>query len=423
MKLVRLDLKAYGSFTDSHIEFPVGKGLHLVCGNNEVGKSVSLRALTAGLYGFPHKTSDNFLHGDSDLRVGMVLRHSDGTEQHFVRRKGRKDTLLNSDGEAVADDSLAKYLGPVTEDVFLKMFGLTLDQLVAGGRELAAGEGGLGVSLFAAGGGIGDLREILVGLESEAAELFTPQAQKRKLNALLSEHKKLVKAAKETSLSVATWQKLDTQLRQREQSVAEVESTLRERQATALRLEHILKVAPLVGELAEAERKLSDLGDVMVLPGDFCESRRANEKELRDATAMLTSTRERLVAIEKEVAEIAFPGALLEHEPKIEALFQESGNYSQGLSQLPRLEPDLKRLIQQRDEAIGQLTSHGDVKQMADVGLSTPHRAQIVDLVASNLTIRSRIEAAEEELSTAEDALRGSEAQSGNAESPQKINS
>ncbi len=421
MKLVQLDLKAYGSFTDRNIEFPADKGLHLICGNNEAGKSGALRALTTGLYGFPHKTSDNFLHGDSDLRVGMVLRHSDGSEQHFVRRKGRKDTLLNSSGDAVADDSLAKYLGPVTQEVFLKMFGLTLDELVDGGRALAAGGGELGVSLFAAGGGIGDLRAILGQLESEAAELFTPQAQKRKLNALLSEHKKLVKAAKETSLSVATWQKLDTQLSKRAQGVAEVDAELRDRQATALRLEHILKVAPLVGELAEAERKLRDLGDVMVLPADFCEARRANEKELRGATAMLTATRERLVAVEQAIAEITSPGDLLEHEPKIEALFQESGNYSQGLSQLPRLEPDLKRLIQQRDEAIGQLTSQGEAKQMADLSLSTPHQAQIVELVASHLTLRAKLDAAEEELSTAEDALRGSEAQSGNAQSPHDL--
>lgn len=46
MRLKRLDLKAFGPFTDQTIEFNSEEpGLHIIFGPNEAGKSSSLRAL------------------------------------------------------------------------------------------------------------------------------------------------------------------------------------------------------------------------------------------------------------------------------------------------------------------------------------------------------------------------------------------
>ena len=72
MRLKRLDLKAFGPFTDRTLEFDSkAPGLHIIYGPNEAGKSSSLRALKALLYGFPERTSDNFQHPNDQLLVGM----------------------------------------------------------------------------------------------------------------------------------------------------------------------------------------------------------------------------------------------------------------------------------------------------------------------------------------------------------------
>ena len=53
MRLKRLHLKAVGPFTDRTLEFDSKEpGLHIIYGPNEAGKSSSLRALKALLYGF-----------------------------------------------------------------------------------------------------------------------------------------------------------------------------------------------------------------------------------------------------------------------------------------------------------------------------------------------------------------------------------
>ena len=68
MKIVRLDLRAYGPFTGESLDFtPALHGLHLVYGPNEAGKSTTLRALRGLLYGIPLSCQDSFLHAGPDL--------------------------------------------------------------------------------------------------------------------------------------------------------------------------------------------------------------------------------------------------------------------------------------------------------------------------------------------------------------------
>ena len=91
MKLLRLDLRAFGPFTDTTLDLSGGiEGLHLVYGPNEAGKSSALRALTALLYEVPERTEDAFLHPYPKLRVGGTLRKTDGSELAILRRKARK---------------------------------------------------------------------------------------------------------------------------------------------------------------------------------------------------------------------------------------------------------------------------------------------------------------------------------------------
>ena len=63
MKILKLNLTAFGPFTDAQLDLSKGnQGLHVIYGPNEAGKSSSLRAITDLLYGIPARTPDNFIH-------------------------------------------------------------------------------------------------------------------------------------------------------------------------------------------------------------------------------------------------------------------------------------------------------------------------------------------------------------------------
>ncbi len=139
MRLKRLDLKAFGPFTDRTLEFDSKKpGFHIIFGPNEAGKSSSLRALKALLYGFPERTPDNFVHANDQLLVGGCLAGADGRELSFLRRKKRKADLLDPDGKPLDPGTLATFLHGIEPALFESLYGIDHKTLVQGGEDILA---------------------------------------------------------------------------------------------------------------------------------------------------------------------------------------------------------------------------------------------------------------------------------------------
>jgi len=74
MRFEKLYFKAFGLFTDFTMDLSEKtKGFQLIYGLNEAGKSSLLRGISAILFGIPDRTTDNFLHENSKLRVGALF--------------------------------------------------------------------------------------------------------------------------------------------------------------------------------------------------------------------------------------------------------------------------------------------------------------------------------------------------------------
>ena len=183
MRVLSLDLLAFGPFTNATLDFSTHeRAIHVIYGPNEAGKSTTLRAVAGLLYGIPKHTPDAHLHKMPELRVGARLIDAHGAMLHVIRRKGNVNTLLDPAGSPVDEAALKRMLGGVSEDLFGQMFGLNHETLRHGGEALLAGKGNLGESLFGAGLGGSGLRQLVDELKKEAEDLFTPQATKRPLN-------------------------------------------------------------------------------------------------------------------------------------------------------------------------------------------------------------------------------------------------
>src|SRR5262249_7848873 len=143
MRLLRLCLKAVGPFTDLELDLSAGNhGLHLIYGPNEAGKTSTLRAVSYLLFGFPTRTHDAFVHPSDQLRVGAVLRHSDGEVLEIVRRKGNKNTLRGADDSTViAPERLGRYLAGLDAAAFETLFGIDHERLARAGEEIRTGQG------------------------------------------------------------------------------------------------------------------------------------------------------------------------------------------------------------------------------------------------------------------------------------------
>ncbi len=338
MRLKRLDLKAFGPFTDRILEFhSKAPGLHVIFGPNESGKSSSLRGLRALLFGFPTKTPDNFLHSYDQLLVGGVLANRDGKELVFQRRKKRNNDLLDEQGEPLDSSILIPFLQGIESEIFQSLYGIDHDSLVRGGREILDQQGEVGKSLFAAGAGISSLRGVIEQLEQEAADLFKPRGSNPQINKAIKRYKELQKEIKEASLAPKDWKELKKSLDDAESSLGVLEN---ERYAKSKELGNLIRLRQAIPELAALRvwrDKLKNLGDVVELPADVQDRKKLVEQAIYQAESQYRQSSERLQLIEGKLQAISINNTLLEQGDLVDDFHQRLGEYRKGQYDSPQL--------------------------------------------------------------------------------------
>ncbi len=344
MKILRLDLRAFGPFTGVSLDLSRGReGLHLIFGPNEAGKSSALRALKQLLYGIPGQTADRFVHEYDKLRIGGTLRHVDGSELTFLRRKGNRRVLRAADDRAEIDESLLEtFLAGVGKERFETMFGIDHDELVAGGRAIVEGKGEVGQLVFGAGTDLGRLRRFQKRLDEEWSALFKPRGENPPLNQALAEFQQAERDIGAASIKSEDWHAhrsaLDEAIREKE-TIARSLADLQRRKA---RLERIQQALPDLGRRRELIADWDALAGEPILREDFAEERRQVEEELRSARKAGSTAEAELAEIASELESIDVPEPLLDESATIEALRLRLGGHLKEQVEVDRLRVELQ---------------------------------------------------------------------------------
>jgi len=337
VRLLELELKAYGPFTGAVLDFSGAPGLYLVFGPNEAGKSSALRALTALLYGIEGQTGDAFRHPYADLRVGGKLRHTDGSVLHVVRRKGHKNTLLGPDGKGVEDVRLEPFLGGVSRELFRTMFAIDHEQLRKGGEQMLHSEGEVGQALFSAGTGLVGLGEVGKGLAEEAEDLFLSRGKNQKLTVLTRRYQEVKKEREEAMLRGADWKGHQDALRRAAGEREEVSRRRQEKQVEKNHLERLQRAMPLVTRRGSLRQELQALAGAVLLPAGFTEQRTQLHARVQSKELDVARLEQELERLGRELDSLALPPGLLERTEEILRVHQGSGQYLKERGDLPGL--------------------------------------------------------------------------------------
>lgn len=336
MRLKRLELKAFGPFTDQTLEFnSVEPGLHIIFGQNEAGKSSSLRALKALLYGFPQQSPDNFLHNYDQLLVGGCLENISGEEIIFNRRKKRIGDIIDKEGNALDLGILAPFLQGVEPEIFESLYGIDHDTLVRGGEDILAQKGEVGQALFAAGAGISSLRDVIVQLEKEAESLFKKAGQKPEINKAVKRFKELQKEVKAVSLSSKVWKEHQKALENALEQRSSLEKERDNKNKELYRLERLERAIPELASLKSWQAQQQTLGEIIPLPPDFAKREQQFSQKIREARLQLQRDSEHQVKLEEKLNKIAFNKDLLNQAEMVDDFHQRLGEYRKAQKDRP----------------------------------------------------------------------------------------
>jgi len=268
MRFLSISFSKFGPFEEFTLDVSQGRyGLHLIHGPNEAGKSTALRGLEYVLFGFPQRKDledgrdqDDFRFPATEQRLGACLVDRHGKQLAYLRRRGRRQTLMSPDQRtAVAEEELQAMLGGLDRQQFRMLFGLGHAHLVQGGQEIVEGKGDLGEALFAAGTGLAGLRRLQELLGSRQNELYTPRGKSQIIPETLGKLREFRDKEKDCTLQMERWQAQASAHKAAKDKVAELEGIRRQCQDEEKRLQAFAAAIPSIRQLLAVESELQSL--------------------------------------------------------------------------------------------------------------------------------------------------------------------
>jgi uncharacterized protein YhaN len=323
VRIDRLLLGRYGHLVDVELAFPADRGLHVVLGGNEAGKSTALAAVGDCLFGFPFRTDYAFLHKTRDLRLAVDLRARDGRAARFARLKRNSNDLLDGADMPVPESRLASFLGGASRERFDRVFGLDAAELRKGGAAILEGKGEVGESILQAHTGMSGFRALVEKLGEAASQLHGDRRRRRDLHAAADAFKTAREALDSRGVEPAAYQ----DQRAAEQRLIDARDA-NARDSAALhaersRLERIFRTAPALRARTRDLDLRAMMGEVPSLPAD-AEARRQEAILLRDRAAHdLEREGAREAVLSQELAGLTVDTALLAEAEAIDALAAE----------------------------------------------------------------------------------------------------
>ena len=292
MRFRRLDLIAYGLFTDHVIDLlqPDGTGqpdFHLIVGPNEAGKSTIRHAISDLLFGIETRTRFDFLHGKSEMRLGAMLENGDA-QLEFHRLKRNKQPLRGLEDDLLPDDALAPYTGNADRTSFEREFCLDHARLAAGGQSILNSKDDVGRMLFEASAGVGVFGEFLNQLDEEAAGLWSRRHSKdREFYRALDAFNDAKKAVKEATARTKEWKDTNRKVTEALEALTAAKKDYESLEQTRTRLDRVRRVAPhFQTRMAKIDDRAA-LGDIVDLPENAAEDLNAVKDDMVDADRLL----------------------------------------------------------------------------------------------------------------------------------------
>lgn len=391
MKILKLYLHAFGPFSEHMLDFSSGReGVHLVHGPNAAGKSSSLRALTGMLFGFQNHSADTLLH--SELLVGARLRHWDGREMNFLRRKGQENTLLDAQGSAIPEKTINPFLNGVTHEMFASFFGIGQQALTKGGADLLKGKGGLGESLFSSGLGNQQVLDLLQTLDQKSEELFLP-GKEQGLNQSILGYQEAKARCEEGSLSSQVWLQIEKSLNHNRKDLKKLNQSIDEHQAELANLLRYQKALPALEEYQVLQTTLKELGALPELAPDFSETYRGLKAQLNDAESQGVLAHSEFTRIEKELEPFSISEAFLKQDSVIEDLYHRLSDYRMDQAEKQRREQDIAQLEKEAQDLLSQLPTALQTKAKGKFRLGLEQHIAIQELgsQAKGLETQSKV--------------------------------
>lgn len=399
MKINKLFLKAFGCFTDKILDFSAqNRGLNIIFGLNEAGKSTAMRALNSFFFGFGHTSPDAYVHGYKDLAVGAVLETEQGRLVELTRYKRNKNDLVDMHEQPVDPGLMNTIMAGLTRDMYANMFGLDHQSLRLGSEEILKGGGHLGETLFAAASGITSLRLALEELKKRADDLFTPRATSRPVWKNIQNISQLSKQLRHISIRPEQWKQLQNNLEKIFEEKEATDRQISELESALNRHIRFQKALSLVSSHDDIKAELEELKSVPDLNLDFARKRVEILTGLNRLKPELDRFYQLEADLEAELGKMKVCEKTLAFADEIERLYLKSTMVTEASENISHLELEIRGYDGSLSEKASLLSRYSSLENLKEFCLNPGQVSRLEDLANELNSLRERLSQVERDI-------------------------
>jgi len=391
MNFTDIKIQRYGVWRDLHL--PVhSRGLSVIHGPNEAGKSTIMRFVRGIFHGFPEHSR---AHGSLAQRAGwggtLELRDGDETLEVWRRidEQGKRQFHCHTEQHSLSEAEFAHRLGRVDANLFRSVYTLGLKEL----RELSALQtdqvseyiygtslGLVGQRLMNAEAGTRQRSRELLNTEKRTGRLFDLSGEYNSLGDALARSERVMKQYRETLEDCDRWEHSRDDI--------EVRMDNLERERRNLRYMH--RVWTPWKRQQELQRELREYDDLLDFPGDGLRQLELMERKLELLRQKRTAQRNELRQLQQRLRNNRKHYELRDHASGIRALIDLRGLVETAERHLAAVSADATMLKAELDEKLEALGQGWTVQKLESVDTSPQAHLQLATAAKNYQSALSR---------------------------------
>lgn len=398
MRIDRLDMLSYGHLRAQSLDLsrPTA-GLTLVLGPNEAGKSTTLRAIKALLFGIERGAADDYGMGRESLRVGAALRDGDGAVIEVIRQALAKAPLVTPEGEAVEQEGLDALFGGVERALFAALFCIDHDELHERSFELLDPDAEIGRLVFGASLGAAPLMSVQKELEGRADALFKPRGSSQLVARTLTQARQLAKQARDIRVRTRDWEEAERELERLGNEATALGEQLAGLRAQESYLARVISALPLLARLSGLRDDMDQIErDGPVQTDDWAAAVGHAQDRLDEAEADYGRAVKGREGLQLRLQGMPPSSPLLVAAERVDALLEGIGRFRKDRLDLPGLQGELAA----SSGSLAGLLERLGVDESTARGVTDAQLATVEELTQSRTAIDERLSSATQELDT-----------------------
>ncbi len=344
MIIKRLDIEGFGVFNNKTVE-GLEKGVNVVYGKNEAGKSTTLDFIRFTLFGYPRSKAERREPINGGNHGGSIhLLHSSG-QDFSIYRSGNHQFSMQLDGEKTTDISAYNQLTNfATSDLYNNIFAITVDEL----NDLSnLDDSGMTNRIFSMGMGLSNINigDIENALRNQADEYFKLRGSNQKLAITTRALDEVEAKITELQANVADYEALKAEEKRLATAISEQSAQRDTLQVEKNRLANLLKAHEAFALWQAGKNVLEQLKEAPKIPEEIVQQVNKDREHALRLEELSTEQTNQLQAINDQLEAIAINEALIPHLEYLDYIISNQTKYADSLARKEQINSEEEKII------------------------------------------------------------------------------